>query len=153
MVDPSLLGRIVVLGVAAGMRSLLPLAFLAWLAPPVGWLATLWARGILGLAAAAELVSDKLPATPSRLRPAPLIGRLVLGGLVGGLSMVQADASIWMGAVLGALASAGGSFGGNKLRGQLVRRSGKPDLWFALLEDATAIALCLWAILGPLGPR
>jgi uncharacterized membrane protein len=143
----------VVLGAVAGLRSILPLALLAWLAPPVPWLSAFWARWLFGLAAAGELVSDKLPRTPSRLNPGPLIGRLVLGGLVGSLSVVPTQTPVWMGALIGALASAAGSFGGAKLRAVLVRKTGKPDLWIALLEDALAIGAATWALLGPLGPR
>jgi len=152
MIDPLLLGRIVVLGAVAGLRSILPLALLAWLAPPVPWLSAFWARWLFGLAPAGELVTDKLPRTPSRLNPGPLFGRLVLGGLVGGLSVVPTQTPVWLGALIGAFAAAAGSFGGNKLRALLGTKSGKPDLWIALLEDAIAIVAATWALLGPLGP-
>jgi uncharacterized membrane protein len=143
----ALWGRIALLGIVTGLRSMLPLALLAWLAP-FGWLASIWVRIVLGLAAVGELISDKLPKTPSRLSPGPLVGRLVLGGLVGGLLAGQAHAQVWLGAGLGAVGALGGSFGGNKLRGFLGRATGKPDLNFALLEDAIAISLGAWAILG-----
>jgi uncharacterized membrane protein len=150
MIEACLLA--VVLGVVTGMRSILALALLAWLAPPLDWLSLVWVRGILGAAAVAELVADKLPKTPSRLSPGPLVGRLAIGATVGGLVMIKPHAPIVLGAALGAAAAAAGAFAGNKLRAALGRKTGARDLWFALGEDAIAIAAAVWALLGPLAP-
>ncbi len=140
------MGHVVVLGVVTGMRSLLGLAMLAWLGgPDLGWLTKLWVRVLLGLAAAAELVNDKLPRTPSRLIPPQFIGRLVLGGVCGALLMQRAHATVWMGVALGALSAAGGAVVGAKVRGFLGRKTGLPDPVFGTLEDVVAIALGYWA--------
>ncbi len=127
---------------------MLGLALLAWFGgPDLGWLSKLWVRLILLLAAAAEIVNDKLPKTPSRLAPAPFIGRLVLGGVCGALLMARGQSVLWIGIGLGALSAAGGAVLGNKVRGFLGRKSGWPDPWFGALEDAVAIALGVWAVL------
>jgi uncharacterized membrane protein len=148
MPDSSLLGHVVVLGVVTGMRSLLGLAMLAWLGgPDLGWLSKLWVRVVLGVAAAAELVNDKLPKTPSRLIPPQFIGRLVLGGVCGALLMRRGDATVWIGFVLGALSAAGGAVVGAKVRGFLGRKTGLPDPVFGTLEDVVAIGLGFWAVM------
>jgi uncharacterized membrane protein len=144
----SLLGHVIVLGAVSGMRSMLGLALLAGLGGPnLGWLSNLWARIILALAAAAEIVNDKLPKTPSRLAPAPFIGRLVLGGVCGALLMWRGQSTLWIGGGLGAVSAAGGAVLGYRVRSYLGRKSGWPDPWFGALEDAVAIALGVWAVL------
>jgi uncharacterized membrane protein len=144
----TLLGHVIVLGAVTGMRSMLGLALLVVLGgPDLGWLSQVWARIVLVLAAAFEIVNDKLPKTPSRLATVPFIARLVLGGVCGALLMWRGHAAIWMGAGLGALSAAGGAVLGNRVRAYLVRKSGWPDPWFGALEDAVAIALGVWAVL------
>src|SRR5205085_2273003 len=63
------------------------------------------ARG-LTVAAAGELVGDKLPAVPARTAPGPLAERVVAGALVGHVAAGPA------GAALGAAAAVAGAFGG-----------------------------------------
>jgi uncharacterized membrane protein len=152
MIDPSLLGLVVILGLVTGMRSMLALALLTSLAPPVAWLSNMWAWGLTSAAAVGELVLDKLPKTPGRLSPGPFFGRLGIGGLVGGLLMVRPHAPIWIGAGLGALSAAAGAVAGNKLRAALGRKTGIRDRWFALAEDMIALGAGVWALLGPLAP-
>jgi uncharacterized membrane protein len=153
MIDSNLLGQILILGAVTGMRSILGIALLAWCGPPLGWLSSIWGRGVTGLAAIGELIGDKLPKTPSRLSPGPLGGRLVLGGIVGWLLTVPSHAPVWIGAPLGAAAAAAGAFAGNKLRAAAGRKTGVPDLYFAALEDLIAIGAGLFALLGPLATR
>jgi len=146
MPDSNLVAHAIVLGAVSGMRSLLGLALLAWLGgPDLGWLSNFWVRVVLGLAAAAEIVNDKLPKTPSRLIPPALIGRLVLGGTCGGLVMWRGQATVWIGIGLGALSAAGGAVVGSKVRAFLGRKTGLPDPVFGALEDVVAIGLGVWA--------
>jgi uncharacterized membrane protein len=76
-------------GAATGGRTFTGLAALTLStpAPPVGQpdtvLAKPWVKALVGLIAAQELVIDKLPATPSRLRPAPLTVRTLTGAGTG----------------------------------------------------------------------
>jgi uncharacterized membrane protein len=144
--------RVVLLGIVTGMRTFVPFALLAWFAPPVGWLATIWARVVITLASASELVGDKLPKTPSRLNPAGMGGRVICGGLMVWALTVQTQEALWLGITLGVAGAIGGAFAGSKLRGFLGRTTGKPDLWFALGEDVLAVGIGAWAILG-LGPH
>jgi uncharacterized membrane protein len=140
--------RVAVLGIVTGMRTFVPFALLAWLAPPVWWLGTIWARVVITLASASELVADKLPNTPSRLKPAGMVGRVTAGGLMGWALTAQSHGPSWLGVTLGVAGAVGGAFGGNKLRGFLGQKTGKPELWFALGEDLLAVGLGTWAILG-----
>jgi uncharacterized membrane protein len=83
--------RSVAAGAASGLRSFTGLALLAARTPagsdrqPDRTLQRPWAQAAVGLPAVGELVTDKLPQTPSRLQPAGFGGRLacaVLCGLV-----------------------------------------------------------------------
>ena len=79
------------IGFFAGLRSLTPPAVTAWAAhlgwlkvsSPLSWIGTLPAAIIFTLFALVELVTDKLPKTPSRTAPPGLIARILLGGLSG----------------------------------------------------------------------
>jgi uncharacterized membrane protein len=146
--EPALALRVALLGIVTGMRTFVPFALLAWLAPPVGWLATIWARVVITLASVSELVGDKLPKTPSRLKPAGMVGRVTCGGLMGWALTAQAHGPFWLGVTLGVAGAVAGAFGGNKLRSFLGQKTGKPDLWFALGEDVLAVGIGAWAILG-----
>jgi len=123
---PSALLRPLLLGVATGARSQLGPAALAWSPPrredprPLRLLRTRPGRVAVTLAAAGELVGDKLPRTPSRLSRPVLTAQLVAGAVVG------AGAASWAGATA---------------RQTLPARTGTSDLPWALAEDATAVAL------------
>ena len=156
--------RVAGLGAVAGLRSMLPFALLAAAAnrvdgfadgpfatdaaPPVGLLRSRWALLGLGLAAAGELVGDKLPFTPDRIAPGPLGGRLVLGALAGAALYQEARRPPLTGAALGAVAAGGGAAAGFFARRGLGRVTGIPDPVLALLEDALAIGLGLRAVRG-----
>lgn len=145
--DPAL--RAVLLGIAAGSRSMTPNAVLALRYPSrgerwTGWVPYRWplGRGALVLGMVGEFVGDKLPATPSRLQPGSLAGRAASGALAGAaIGSDGGSAGIARGAILGAAGSLAGSFGGYWLRKTLVEKSGLPDLPIALVEDAVAVGL------------
>jgi uncharacterized membrane protein len=134
------------IGIVAGLRALTPLAVISW-AAHVGrlqlqdtWLA------FLGFAATAyittalalgELVSDKLPRTPSRKVPMQFGTRILLGALCGAALGTEAGAMLG-GLFAGAVGAVVGTLGGAALRAQLARVFRK-DLPAALLEDAVAI--------------
>jgi uncharacterized membrane protein len=127
--------RSAMLGAAAGARSMTPLAALAAQRP--GWL-----RAVAGLAALGELGADKLPQTPSRLKPAPLAGRIVAGALAGGGYARRRGAGVVVPALAGGAAAAAASYAGALWRAAAAQRSlGVPA---ALAEDAAAVALA-WA--------
>ena len=78
------------IGVVAGLRSLLAPAGVAW-AAHLGWLhlqgtsfgfmGSKAAVVIFSLLAIGELIGDKLPRVPKRTAVAPLLARIVTGGL------------------------------------------------------------------------
>ena len=143
------------LGIVAGMRSQLPLAMLAVAAGrgdfakttgrPWNLLRTRPALLGLGGSAIGEIVVDKLPVVPSRLAPAPLAGRTVFGGAAGAVVAKKAGGSVPFGAGIGALGALAGSYAGYHARTYLARTTGRPDAFWAGLEDALAIALGVFA--------
>jgi uncharacterized membrane protein len=142
------------LGVVAGLRSQLPNAALAarGLGPTSGPLAVLGSpagRRAAYLAAAGEIVADKLPATPSRVGRGPLIGRVVSGGLAGAAvfaSTGQRGRALLVPALAGAAGAFAGSWGGYLGRRQLVAATGLPDPAVAVAEDALAVGLAALAV-------
>jgi uncharacterized membrane protein len=127
--------RAVLLGVAAGSRSALGVA-----APVLGGTRVPGAvRAGVALGVVGELVGDLLPMTPSRLRP-PGPQLRALAGAVGGVLLARrAGVGVVLPAVLGAGASAVGTWGGAAWRRWAARRG--PDWPAALAEDAVALTL------------
>jgi uncharacterized membrane protein len=104
-----------------------PLAFLA--APATPW--------ILTLAAAAELVVDKLPKTPSRKVPVAFGARVVTGGLAGAAVGLSAGV-LPVGIVLGVVGAVAGTYGGAAARARLAAAFGT-DVPAAFIEDLVAV--------------
>jgi uncharacterized membrane protein len=136
------------IGVVAGLRSMTAPAVVAWAAhqnwidlhsSPLSFIGSTAAVVVFSLGAVGELIADKLPSTPSRLKPPGLIARIVLGGLSGAALAASASQSLALGAVLGAAGGIAGTFAGYELRTRLVRTLGVPDFVIACLEDAVAI--------------
>ena len=148
----SLAARALIIGVAAGLRSMTPMGVLAtehddaprragWVSWPV--LRSANGRKILQLSWLGELIADKLPFTPSRLAPGALGERMVMGGLAGlaiGTEGKGATPRI-VGALAGVAGALGGSYGGNYTRTFLTAKVGLPDLPGALIEDAAAFGI------------
>jgi uncharacterized membrane protein len=142
------------LGVATGMRAMTPMAVLCWFAylgylPVDGTWAFWTARFAVVVAftvlAVGEYVGDKLPRTPNRTSPAPLLARLVFGGLVGSIAATAMEGPGVEGVVLGIVGAALGAFGGFMVRRDLVERLGCPDWPVAVVEDASAILCAVFA--------
>jgi uncharacterized membrane protein len=143
--------RAATLGAVGGMRSQLPLALLALTtrdAARYGPFPAAPLRVLAGVAAIGELIGDKLPTTPSRLEPAPLIGRLAIGALAGGMLSAEAGDARGDGALCGAAGAGLGAFAGYHLRRRAGEATGLPDPLFGAVEDGIAIALGLWATHG-----
>ena len=148
--------RAVQLGVVAGMRSQMPFALLALAAQrgefaagagrPLSLLRAPAALAGLGFAALGEVVGDKLPRTPSRLAPGPLIARLVIGAAAGAAMAREAERSTGPAAGLGAAGAALGSYAGYHLRASAGRTSGMPDPVWGATEDVLAVALGVTAL-------
>ena len=136
------------IGVVAGLRSLTAPAAVAWAAhrswidlhrSPLSFMGSTAAVVVFALGAAGELIADKLPSTPSRLKPSGLTARIVLGGLSGAAVAASTSQSMALGAVLGAAGGIGGAFAGYEVRTRLARALGVPDFFIAVLEDAVVI--------------
>jgi uncharacterized membrane protein len=120
----------VLLGAAGGLRTFTPVATLA-------------ARGRLSadanlrtaiiIAAAGELITDKLPWTPARTAPLPSLGRVGSGALCGWTVAGS------RGALAGAAAAAASTQIGFRVR--RAGAKGTSKLRAALLEDAVAIGV------------
>lgn len=96
----------------------------------------------LTLAAAGEILLDKLPGMPDRITPGPLAGRMVIGGLLGGLAAREEDgAELLAGVATGAAAAAVGAYMGWLVRREVARATMVPDPAIALGEDVGAVAL------------
>jgi uncharacterized membrane protein len=144
-----------VIGFAAGLRSLTPPALVAWAAhlgwlnlsnSPLAFMGSTIAVVIFSLLAVGELIADLLPQTGKRTAPVPLIARIIIGGLCGACLCAAANQSLIIGAILGAIAAVIGAFAGYEIRKRLVATLKIKDLFIALLEDLIAISLAYFAI-------
>ena len=141
------------LGVVSGLRAVTSPAVVSWAARMgvlalagthlafLGYAATPWILTVLALG---EIVNDKLPGTPSRKIPSQVAGRVVSGALVGAAIGLVANALLMclLAGIIGALI---GTYGGAAVRARLAKAFGR-DLPAALLEDAVAILLAIFAV-------
>lgn len=147
------------LGMMTGLRTMTPMAVLCWFAYvgvdgghlPLGgtwafWAAKLVTAIVFTILALGEYVGDKLPQTPSRTSAGPLIARLVFGGLVGAIAATGAKGSTIEGILLGVAGALAGTFLGYHVRKYLVERTGRPDWNVAVLEDAFALLVSVYAM-------
>ncbi len=144
------------LGFVAGLRSQLPLAILANAAKkgsfaegtgsPLRFLRSRWALPVFDVLAIGEITADKTPFVPNRIDPGPLAGREVIGGLAGAAIFKNAGRPLVAGLAIGMACAAAGSFSGYHARSFLHRRTGLPDVVWAVAEDALALGLGTLAI-------
>lgn len=144
------------LGVSTGLRSFTPMAVTAWFArmgklPVTGtwaeWVRHPAAVGLFTAAAVGEYVGDKLPSTPDRTAVLPLIGRVVLGGLVGAIVAAAFRRPVERGIAMGAVGALAGSYGGFYLRKGLTKGAGLPDMPVALSGDAAAVTMAVRSLM------
>lgn len=147
--------RTVALGVVAGLRSMMPLALLNWTTPSeegegsslASRLSNLPATRIsVTTAALGEIFADKLPTTPSRIKPGPLLGRIAIGGQAGATMFQRANRPAVMGAAIGAAGATLGSFIGYYSRTLLDKNTKVPDTVWGTVEDVIAFSLGLFAV-------
>jgi uncharacterized membrane protein len=134
------------IGVVAGLRTMLAPAAISWAAHLQGinlsgsWLAFLgytWTPWVLSFAAVAELVTDQLPSTPSRKTPPQFAARVVMGALTG--AAIGIPSGMWVGGlVAGIIGAVAGTLGGAAARTGLAAAFGN-DRPAAIVEDAVAI--------------
>jgi uncharacterized membrane protein len=143
------------IGVVAGLRSMTAPAVVSWFAQrhlpalagtPLAFMASMPAAIVLTLGALAELVTDKLPKTPSRTKPVPFIARLVTGALSGATLATGSGASAAIGAILGAVGGLVGTWVGYLARTRSAKALSAPDFVIALTEDAIAVGGALFLV-------
>lgn len=143
------------LGVVAGLRSMLAPAVVSWFArsgalpvanSPLAFMGYQFTPIILTVLALGELVVDKLPTTPSRKAPTGFIARIVTGSL-SGATIGAAAHSLVLGLILGLVGAVVGTMGGSAARARLAAAFGR-DLPAALLEDVVAIAISVLCLTG-----
>jgi uncharacterized membrane protein len=154
--NTALLVPALLLGVVAGLRSQMPGALLALAVRqnklphgkrlPLRWLSARWGLPLAALAAGGELIGDKLPFTPSRLAPAPLLGRLASGAAAGAAIADATDQSATAGAALGMIGAGIGSVAGYYVRASLSAATGIASPVWGVVEDIIAIRLGQLAI-------
>jgi uncharacterized membrane protein len=142
------------IGIIAGLRSMTAPAAVSW-AARLGWLhlENTWlaflgvpiTSFVLGLFAISELITDKIPKTPSRKTPVPFLARILTGALSGAALAAPARA-LTGGLLAGALGGVAGTLGGYEFRHRLVQAIGGKDLPIALLEDAIAVGAAFWIV-------
>lgn len=142
----TLLVLALLIGVVAGLRTMIPFAALSWAAHlgwlnlEGSWLAFLGYRftpWVFTLIAVGELVTDQLPSTPSRKIPVQFGARIVTGGLAGALLCFPAGTVI-AGLIAGVVGAVIGTLCGAQARSWLAKGFGY-DLPGALIEDVVAI--------------
>ncbi len=143
------------LGLATGLRTFTSIAVLCWYAyfgnlsvdgTWAAWTARLWVAIAFTVLAVGEYVGDKLPKTPNRTAPAPLIARVAVGGLVGSICATALGGPGLEGVLLGAVGALLGAFAGFMIRRSLVEKIGCADWPIALTEDAVAILAAIFAM-------
>jgi uncharacterized membrane protein len=143
------------IGIVAGLRSLLAPAVVAWAAhfdllnlngSPLAFMGSRTAVAIFSVLAIGELVADKLSKTPKRTTFAPLLARVLLGGLSGASFFAAAGESLLTGALLGGTGGLVGAFVGYEIRRRIVNNLHIKDIFVAICEDLVAIALAYFLI-------
>ena len=125
------------LGIVAGLRTLMAPAIFFLVRGP------LQAGIVFAVLEVGELIGDKLPMTPARTRPLPLVGRVLMGAIVGWFVGNPGGMEIPC-VALGVAGALVGTFGGYALRARAIAKLG--PLPAAFLEDAVAIALGIVAV-------
>jgi uncharacterized membrane protein len=141
------------IGIVAGLRSLTAPAVVAWGAhlgwlnlhgSPLAFIGSTTAVAILSVLAIGELIADKLPMIPKRTAPAPLMARVVTGGLCGACLCAAVGKSLLVGTLLGGIGGIVGAFLGYGIRRRLDLRI--RDLVVAVCEDLVAVGLALFLV-------
>jgi uncharacterized membrane protein len=131
----------VLLGAASGLRSQLGVATVVVGSDPSlpPMFRQPWTRRLLLVAAAGELVADKLPTTPSRLEPPGIASRLAMGALAASLFAHTRQAPWLPAAAIGASSAAVAAKLGHDVRARLAQHA--PDPAIAVVEDELALGL------------
>lgn len=89
---------------------------------------------LLKVLAAAEMVGDKLPGAPKRIKTSALLGRGLSGALVGA-TLGRTQRKKYFGGAIGMLSAIAATYGSFYLRKKLSKKTGIPDVVWGALED------------------
>ncbi|WP_158942049.1 DUF4126 family protein [Granulicella sp. S190] len=143
------------LGLVTGLRTMTAMAVLSWFAYTghlsvddswAAWSGKLVTAIVFTILALGEYIGDKLPNTPSRTAPFPLIARLIFAGLVGAIVAAGLDGSGVEAVILCVLGALVGAFAGFLIRREIVVWLGGKDWPVALAEDLSAIICAVLAL-------
>jgi uncharacterized membrane protein len=141
------------IGIVAGLRSLTAPAVVAWAAhlnwlnlhgSPLAFMGSTVSVAIFSLLAIGELIADKTPIIGKRTAPAPLIARVVTGGLCGACLCAAAGKSLLVGTLFGGIGGFVGAFLGYGIRKRLDLHI--KDFLVAISEDVVAVGLALFLV-------
>jgi uncharacterized membrane protein len=129
MAAPAILGRLSSKGALDGITG--PLAFVGkpLFSPAMSFLTV------------GEMIVDKLPIAPNRTEVGPLLGRALTGALSGAVVCAAKKRPAWAGALIGAAAAVGATYGAYQLRKRAGSKLHLPDMLIALTEDAVVGSL------------
>ena len=145
---------VVIIGFAAGLRAMTPLAVVGWAAhfgcidlgaTPFSFMSSPTAVGILSFLALGEYVGDLLPFTPSRTAPPGLVARILTGTFAGACLVAAADGNLLI-SLIGGVVAIGAAFAGFQMRTRLVKALRMHDAFVAIPEDLVALGLAVIAI-------
>ena len=94
---------------------------------------------VLTMLAVGEVIGDKLPGVPARIKTSALVGRGLSGALVGATLFAQQRGNPWQGAVVGVLSALAGAYATYHLRKQLAENTLIPDPVWGGLEDILVV--------------
>jgi uncharacterized membrane protein len=148
------LGLVFLIGVLTGLRSLTPpaatawAAHLGWLQLPrlLSWFSTTPGVVVFTVLALVELITDKLPNTPSRTATLGLSARIAMSAFIGASVARAGGQGAIVGVALGTVGALVGTFAGYQARMRLARGLRTPDFVVALFEDAVTIAGSLFVV-------
>ena len=141
------------IGIVAGLRSLTAPAVVAWGAhlswlnlrgSPLAFMESTTVVAVFSLLAIGELIADKLPMTPKRTAPAPLMARIITGGLCGACLCPAGAKSLLAGMLLGGIGGVIGAFLGYRIRRRLDLHI--KDVVIAVCEDVVAVGFALFLV-------
>lgn len=144
-----------VIGIVAGLRSMIAAAAVSWAAhlhrldlrdSRLALLSSTGAVSVLSVLGLGELIADKLPFVPNRISALPMAFRILSGAICGAALCLSANRLLLPGTLLGGLGAVDGAFGGFHVRRLLVKYLKIPDMAIALAEDGLAIGLGFYLV-------
>ncbi len=111
---------------------------------PFSLLGRPWVMNLFWFSVLGEIVADKLPFTPPRTDPGPLLARAASGAGVAAAQFSASNRSPWVGGLLGAGVAATQTFAAYSVRARL--NQGLPNPVSGSVGDLIALASALMAV-------